>query len=327
MDAILLILGAAISLTGLVLTVLGIASGAAGAGGALLTGGLVALVGGLILAGLAAILWQLLRIAHALEGRPLLPQAGSAENTDFRAPAARAAAAIAGAPAAAATPPATEPIVRGMEKKAPAFEARTPRVAAKAPSPALRPLETEHEPVADRSAAHASRELPNSWIESAPASSARRPGRDGRREIPPASQPYRDEDRTPASPEGLKPAAAVAGATQGPSTAAAEDAPAAAAHHRAAGSRTRSLLDRLWAGDRSPAPSPPADAEMPQPSDAAPAPSIEDLISRKIFKSGVIDGMPYTLYIDGSIEAELPHGLVRFASLDELRAQLAKRNR
>ena len=32
-----------------------------------------------------------------------------------------------------------------------------------------------------------------------------------------------------------------------------------------------------------------------------------------ILKSGVIDGMAYTLYADGSIEAELPQGIVRFA--------------
>ena len=44
-----------------------------------------------------------------------------------------------------------------------------------------------------------------------------------------------------------------------------------------------------------------------------------------IFKSGVIDGMAYTLYTDGSIEAELAHGTVKFASIDELRAYLAAR--
>jgi len=44
-----------------------------------------------------------------------------------------------------------------------------------------------------------------------------------------------------------------------------------------------------------------------------------------IFKSGVIDGMAYTLYTDGSIEAELPQGTVKFASIDELRAYLTAR--
>jgi hypothetical protein len=41
-----------------------------------------------------------------------------------------------------------------------------------------------------------------------------------------------------------------------------------------------------------------------------------------ILKSGVVDGMGYTLYVDGSIEAELPQGTLRFASIDELRSHL-----
>src|SRR5262249_22281108 len=43
-----------------------------------------------------------------------------------------------------------------------------------------------------------------------------------------------------------------------------------------------------------------------------------------ILKSGVIDGMAYTLYTDGSIEAELPQGTMRFGSIEELRAHLEK---
>jgi hypothetical protein len=43
-----------------------------------------------------------------------------------------------------------------------------------------------------------------------------------------------------------------------------------------------------------------------------------------ILKSGVVDGMGYTLYVDGSIEAELPQGTLRFASINELRSHIAK---
>jgi hypothetical protein len=43
-----------------------------------------------------------------------------------------------------------------------------------------------------------------------------------------------------------------------------------------------------------------------------------------ILKSGVVDGMAYTLYNDGSIEAELPEGTMRFASLSGLREHLEK---
>ena len=44
--------------------------------------------------------------------------------------------------------------------------------------------------------------------------------------------------------------------------------------------------------------------------------------SAAILKSGVVDGMAYTLYADGSIEAKLPHGTVRFGSIAELRAHI-----
>jgi len=44
--------------------------------------------------------------------------------------------------------------------------------------------------------------------------------------------------------------------------------------------------------------------------------------SAAILKSGVVDGMAYTLYVDGSIEAELPQGTLHFASIDELRSHL-----
>jgi hypothetical protein len=43
-----------------------------------------------------------------------------------------------------------------------------------------------------------------------------------------------------------------------------------------------------------------------------------------ILKSGVVDGMAYTLYADGSIEAQLPQGTVRFGSISELRAHIEK---
>ena len=44
-----------------------------------------------------------------------------------------------------------------------------------------------------------------------------------------------------------------------------------------------------------------------------------------VLKSGVVDGMAYSLYSDGSIEAQLPEGMMRFASIDELRAHLDQR--
>ena len=41
-----------------------------------------------------------------------------------------------------------------------------------------------------------------------------------------------------------------------------------------------------------------------------------------ILKSGIVDGMAYTLYSDGSIEAQLPQGTLRFGSIVELRQHI-----
>jgi hypothetical protein len=57
---------------------------------------------------------------------------------------------------------------------------------------------------------------------------------------------------------------------------------------------------------------------------AAERPEPEKPHAVAILKSGVVDGMGYTLYVDGSIEAELPQGTLRFASINELRSHLEK---
>jgi len=60
--------------------------------------------------------------------------------------------------------------------------------------------------------------------------------------------------------------------------------------------------------------------------DRAPlAPRYEDQPQVTVLKSGVVDGMAYSLYSDGSIEAQMPEGMMRFASIDELRSHLDHR--
>jgi len=56
---------------------------------------------------------------------------------------------------------------------------------------------------------------------------------------------------------------------------------------------------------------------------AVPAPETERR-TVAVLKSGVVDGMAYTLYVDGSIEAALPQGTLRFASINELREHLER---
>jgi len=58
---------------------------------------------------------------------------------------------------------------------------------------------------------------------------------------------------------------------------------------------------------------------------AAPPPRVEERPTVTVLKSGVVDGMAYSLYSDGSIEAQMPEGMMRFASIDELRAHLDQR--
>jgi len=87
-----------------------------------------------------------------------------------------------------------------------------------------------------------------------------------------------------------------------------------------------SYFDALWPAESRPAKSPVIDEAKPEPKrDLAQAPAPEAQSEPvAILKSGVVDGMAYTLYVDGSIEAELPQGTLHFASINELRDHLAK---
>lgn len=67
---------------------------------------------------------------------------------------------------------------------------------------------------------------------------------------------------------------------------------------------------------------PPAASRRPPP--PAPEPQAEPA-PVTVLKSGIVDGMAYSLYSDGSIEAQMPEGMMRFASIDELRAHLDQR--
>lgn len=89
-------------------------------------------------------------------------------------------------------------------------------------------------------------------------------------------------------------------------------------------------FEALWpAPERHPlGPSAPEEAEpvagaAPAVEPETPAPASERR-NVEVLKSGVVDGMAYTLYVDGSIEAELPQGTLHFASINDLREHLEK---
>jgi hypothetical protein len=66
-------------------------------------------------------------------------------------------------------------------------------------------------------------------------------------------------------------------------------------------------------------------ASAPAPERPAPTAPSEEPAPVTVLKSGVVDGMAYSLYSDGSIEAQMPEGMMRFASIDELRSHLEQR--
>jgi hypothetical protein len=98
----------------------------------------------------------------------------------------------------------------------------------------------------------------------------------------------------------------------------------------------RNMFDPVWPSEASERAQPNEAATPPPPTDAPAAgdarqaaPSAADQGQAPptpvaILKSGVIDGMGYTLYTDGSIEAQLSEGVMRFASIEELRQHLEK---
>jgi hypothetical protein len=88
----------------------------------------------------------------------------------------------------------------------------------------------------------------------------------------------------------------------------------------------KSFFESVWPQEKNaPAPEPAVEPSPPPPPPPLPPkkPEAKPQVVA-VLKSGVVDGMGYTLYVDGSIEAELPQGTVRFSSIHELRSHLEK---
>jgi hypothetical protein len=97
-----------------------------------------------------------------------------------------------------------------------------------------------------------------------------------------------------------------------------------------------SVFDAFWpkgprtlqGAEESVAPAQPAPVELEAASEDAAAeppqvtidePAAPTPASVSVLKSGVVEGRAYTLYSDGSIEAQFPQGMMRFGSITELR--------
>jgi len=118
---------------------------------------------------------------------------------------------------------------------------------------------------------------------------------------------------------GRASAPAPATAARAPATPAPAPAPTPTPTSEAAPAVDLAPLTRVPEEPRIVPPAPP----RPPPRPAKPV--ANSTAETTVYKSGVIDGMAYTLFMDGSIEAELPQGKVRFASVDELQKYLTTR--
>ena len=308
-------------IVGVVLALLGVAGIVAGApdwvlglsiGATLITSGSIMLVGGLILIGLSQVLTTLLGLQRRLEMGAAAP-----------APVARAALA----------PPDDRPQGRQGPRPvaADAGEGEPPRVRRAPREPQPEQAGDEH-PNAPRDAAISTdqprprRERPRE----APAEEIARPRRPGLPQ-PPGDEMRRRGPATPPAFEGDEPPVRLRQRGDNP---------------REEIQRARGDRPREQKGDEGPreftpipsvpqpfsgegrrggsappsAPEPAPEASEPylpkfRPADPAPA---RNQGSETVVRSGVIGGMAYTLYADGSIEAELPIGTVRFNSIAEL---------
>jgi hypothetical protein len=292
MSILLFVIGAIAVMVGVGMAAFGIPINEFSFGNTLIVAGTTAATGGLIVIGLGAVVGHLQRIIEALAARPPARAARSPEAVE-----AAPQAPIAAPPAPAARVP-FPPKMRPEPRPEPAVvrEPLEPRVALPADlgeeHPAQSFAPTLRNPDAPPPAIEDEVSLSPSVNGSGAAEHRHEPGFEPLRRSPPPPPPPREvpgsnfDAMWPAEP---KPPRAPMGGEAPP------------------------MPRPEW-----PPREPGAPAEMPEP----PAPSQPHAVA--ILKSGVVDGMGYTLYVDGSIEAELPQGTLRFASIEELRSHLEK---
>ena len=308
MSVILSLLGIAVAATGVAAIGFGIPINEFTLGTTLIVAGVTALTGGLVLIGLAAVVAELGRLGEAIRTRPVVRAPGrSAEPPELAQPAADPAlgAITSDRPVAAAARPRPE---------APQLRAAEPPAAGNAP---LSEVSTAIERLQGARAGQGE-----------PAIVA-------------------EEEEVPLSPNGIS--------HRSTGVEAAPPEPRVSPGDRAGGAAVEALkasrldflfrskpgrpapqrgnFDAVWPADTRPGKraesgsSQAVEAAQRQAEDSAeddgqqPAAPTEPRAAA-ILKSGVVDGMAYTLYADGSIEAKLPNGTVKFGSIAELRAHI-----
>lgn len=303
MPAILYGIGAFALFAGLVMIGFGVPINEFSFGNTLISAGTTAVVGGLILFGLGIVAGQLRRVAEALTAR--LPADLVQPNDTFENSESSPVTPSQGRMALASRPK-SEPHPAELGAVSPAsvgmpFDAK----AADSLAPILRNPDQETAAIED--------EIALSLHQS----------------LAPAVQPGADLGGL-----GRRSAPAPGGGWRPPAPSMPAPAPAPAPAPPPARSFPNANFDAMWPAEaklqKGPvAGEPAADAKPGAPlREASPPPPKRTEPERPravaILKSGIVDGMGYTLYVDGSIEAELPQGTLRFASINELRSHIAK---
>lgn len=298
-------------------------------GNTLIIAGTVSASGGLVLVGLAAAVRQLRRIAELLAARPMPRADRPAESAEPQLAGAARAAPQAQAPHAQA--PGRIPFPPKPAAPAPEVPPPEPRLSGSPPTgfaggngeqqASARTAMAPMAPVAAPSAAHEEEVL----VSPLPARASARATRLAHvkpSEILASARPRSEQARQ----------------ANGAAAAVPEAEPLTEAPQREPADRQPPNFDALWPVEARPARAP-RPTERPQPGEAPPAvagpaarlrsaaaaaaqapePAPAAAQQAPILKSGVVDGMAYTLYADGSIEAQLPQGMVRFGSIAELR--------
>jgi len=305
MYAFLVALGAVITAAGLALLASGVSVQDHGLDAAIVTQGVIAIIGGCILIGLAFVVRALLRVERALMLRPMARTAGSGESVESAA-----AAAAPGETARIPFPP-------------------NPRKAAAQNRPATIAVEARAVPPAQQTPAEPNSVPALTQLENAPVVE------ESNVSLLPAAPARSDagSEETHLGTAGKLNGAAHAKAVP-PRPAESGRPPRRAQQGKV------SIFDSLWpkaqrsASDVQPPPAQPA------PASAAPAQTEDEAALApvgqssaaaeppasmvQIVKSGVVEGMAYTLYSDGSIEAQLPGGTIHFRSITELRNHIEK---
>jgi hypothetical protein len=271
------------------------------AGVALFTSGMIAAVGGLILIGLSAAVRSLSQIAERLDIQPLsVPQVAA---IGHEAPAPRPIRAAPEPPVAAAATVFEAPKAFEIPKASETSKASA------TPQPGDTPRAPE--PVSAKGALLG-------WFgrPKGPATPNADAQTEAPRVRPPATQSGAQNGASDRSAVDLGALARPPEPLQAPEpfpsivTRAVPAAPPIAAESASAGMAPPPVR---------PAPRP---APPPAPKPAAPQ---NGTAATTVYRSGVIDGMAYSLFMDGSIEAELPTGRARFGTIDELQKYLVSR--